>query len=237
MASGMVWVRPGKLPANVIVAPNSPSARAHASTAPAMSPGRIAGNVTRRNTYHREAPEGPRRVLVASVELAERGLDRDHEERHRHEGLGDDHARGRERQRDAEPPVEVLADETAATERVEEGDAGDDRRQHHRERAQRSRRAPPWERRPGPAATRAGRRTGSRTTVAQIEHHSDSRSAVNELCDVRIDQTSPHGAFHSRPRNGSAKKHDRGDREDEDREREALVADPPAGRRLGRPAP
>src|SRR5438046_881872 len=36
MASGMVWVRPARFRANVIVAPNSPSARAHVSTAPAI---------------------------------------------------------------------------------------------------------------------------------------------------------------------------------------------------------
>src|SRR5450759_2444784 len=42
----MVWVRPGKLPANVIVAPNSPSARAQHSTAPASRDGAIRGIVT-----------------------------------------------------------------------------------------------------------------------------------------------------------------------------------------------
>ena len=56
MASGMVWVVPGKLPANVIVAPNSPSARAQASTAPAASDGPISGSVTRRKTVQRPAP-------------------------------------------------------------------------------------------------------------------------------------------------------------------------------------
>ena len=93
MASGMVWVRPGKLPAKVIVAPNSPRARAQASTAPATRPGRMAGSVTRRKTYHRDAPERAGRLLVAAVELAERGLDGDDQERHGHERLGDDHAR------------------------------------------------------------------------------------------------------------------------------------------------
>ena len=43
-------------------------------------------------------------------------------------------------------------------------------------------------------------------TVAHSEHHSDRRSAVSALSEVRIDQTSPHGAFHSSPRNGRAKK-------------------------------
>ena len=36
--SGSVCVLPGKLPANVMVAPNSPNARAHDSTAPATAP-------------------------------------------------------------------------------------------------------------------------------------------------------------------------------------------------------
>ena len=149
MASGMVWVRPGKLPANVIVAPNSPSARAHASTAPAIRPGRMAGSVTRRKTYQRDAAQRPGGLLVADVELAEGRLDGDDEERHGHERLGDDHARGGERQRDAEPPVEVLADQSAAAERVEQRDAGDDGRQHHRERAQRPRQPPARELDPG----------------------------------------------------------------------------------------
>ena len=58
----MVWVRPGKLPAKVIVAPNSPSARAQHSTAPAPSDGPTSGRVTRRKVVSREAP----RVAAAS---------------------------------------------------------------------------------------------------------------------------------------------------------------------------
>ena len=58
----MVCVRPGKLPANVIVAPNSPSARAQHSTPPATSEGATSGSVTRRNTVEPDAP----RVAAAS---------------------------------------------------------------------------------------------------------------------------------------------------------------------------
>src|SRR3954447_21633920 len=58
----MVCVRPGKLPANVIVAPNSPSARAQQSTAPAATPGATIGKVIRRNAVQRPAP----RVAAAS---------------------------------------------------------------------------------------------------------------------------------------------------------------------------
>src|SRR2546430_1226194 len=53
---GMVCVRPGKLPAKVIVAPNSPSARAQHRTALATSDGATIGTVTRRNTVIRVAP-------------------------------------------------------------------------------------------------------------------------------------------------------------------------------------
>ena len=56
-ARGMVCVLPGKFPANVIVAPNSPSARAHERTAPAINAGRIVGSVTRQNVYQRDAPK------------------------------------------------------------------------------------------------------------------------------------------------------------------------------------
>ena len=55
-ASGIVWVRPWRLPAKVTVAPNSPRARAQASTTPARKAGAIIGIVTRRNTVKRDAP-------------------------------------------------------------------------------------------------------------------------------------------------------------------------------------
>src|SRR5260370_13789287 len=55
-ANGTVWVTPGRLPANVIVAPNSPSARAQHKTEPAKTDGPISGSVTRVNTLQRLAP-------------------------------------------------------------------------------------------------------------------------------------------------------------------------------------
>src|SRR4051794_8827860 len=58
----MVRVTPCRLPAKVIVAPNSPSALAQHSTAPATRAGRISGSVTRRKTVSRFAP----RVAAAS---------------------------------------------------------------------------------------------------------------------------------------------------------------------------
>src|ERR1043166_7121310 len=51
----MVWVWPGMLDTNVMVAPNSPSALAKASTMPAMMPGKASGKVTVRNASERGA--------------------------------------------------------------------------------------------------------------------------------------------------------------------------------------
>ena len=80
-------------------------------------------------------PEGAGGVLEAHVLLAERCLDGDHEEGHGDEGLGHDDAGGRERQREPEPLVQVLPDQPAPPERVEQGDATDDRGQDHRQGA------------------------------------------------------------------------------------------------------
>ena len=54
--SGSVRVTPCRLPAKVRVAPNSPSARANASTAPDSTPGATSGRVTRKSTRPGRAP-------------------------------------------------------------------------------------------------------------------------------------------------------------------------------------
>ena len=56
MARGIVWVRPRKEPANMMVAPNSPRARAQHSTAPASSAGKARGTVTRQNVPRGDSP-------------------------------------------------------------------------------------------------------------------------------------------------------------------------------------
>ena len=56
MASGTVWVMPSKEPANISVAPNSPSARPSASAVPAASPGSAEGIITRRKPRASDAP-------------------------------------------------------------------------------------------------------------------------------------------------------------------------------------
>lgn len=56
MARGSVWVRPGRLPAKVTVAPNSPIDRAQASTAPADNEGSTIGSEMVRATAAGVAP-------------------------------------------------------------------------------------------------------------------------------------------------------------------------------------
>ena len=65
IASGIVWVRPWKLPANMIVAPNSPSARDQARTIPAANAGAASGNVTSRTTADSAAPKVERAQFTA----------------------------------------------------------------------------------------------------------------------------------------------------------------------------
>ena len=70
MASGTVWVTPRKDPANISVAPNSPSARPQASARPAISPGSAAGIATRANVVASPAPS----VREASSHVRSRAL-------------------------------------------------------------------------------------------------------------------------------------------------------------------
>ena len=56
IASGAVCVRPSSEPANISVAPNSPSALPHASAAPDASPARAPGMPTRANVRASPAP-------------------------------------------------------------------------------------------------------------------------------------------------------------------------------------
>ncbi|CAM5553728.1 Glycine dehydrogenase (decarboxylating) [Streptomyces griseomycini] len=71
--------------------------------------------------------QGGGRLLVARVGGPQRALDADDEERHRHERLGEDDARGGEGQGDAEPGVQPLADDAVAPQGEQQGDAA-----HHR---------------------------------------------------------------------------------------------------------
>ena len=56
IASGAVWVIPWKEPANISVAPNSPSARPQASAIPVVIPAPAQGIATRQNARASPAP-------------------------------------------------------------------------------------------------------------------------------------------------------------------------------------
>jgi hypothetical protein len=56
MASGVVCVRPGMLPATISVMPKSPRARQNASTVPAMTAREASGSVMDQNTLHWDRP-------------------------------------------------------------------------------------------------------------------------------------------------------------------------------------
>src|ERR1700674_5067108 len=112
----MVWVTPGKLPAKVIVAPNSPSARAQHSTAPANSDGPMRGSVTRVNTLHRLAPSARAGFSSLRFHGTQARLDGEDEERHGDKCLRHHNARGREWKRDTERGVKPGSEQTAPTE-------------------------------------------------------------------------------------------------------------------------
>ena len=131
-ASGSVCVRPWRLPANVIVAPNSPSARAHASTAPATSCGRSNGSTTWRSRKPGEAPS------VAAASSYRSSIDRSPASTARMTSGIDTNAAAT-----TAPAVlnvswmpavvQEPAHEAAPPERGEQPDAGHDRRQHERQ--------------------------------------------------------------------------------------------------------
>src|SRR6266851_3019696 len=56
MASGVVWVSPGMLPATMRVMPKSPRARQNASTVPAITARDASGSVIVQKTLHPERP-------------------------------------------------------------------------------------------------------------------------------------------------------------------------------------
>src|SRR5215212_5978376 len=76
-------------------------------------------------------PQGGGGVLVAPVHGPQPGLAGDDQERHGHEGLGQDRPGGGERQGDPEPLVEPAAGQPATAEGQQQGDSADHRRQHH----------------------------------------------------------------------------------------------------------
>ena len=164
----MVRVVPGKLPAKVIVAPNSPSARAQASTAPAAIPGPTRGRVTRRKTVTRPGPQRGRGLFEPAVRGPQRALDREHQEGQRDEDLGQhDRVRG-EREGETGELVQRPAEQAGPTEHGEQGHPAHHRRQHQRDGDQR----PQQRRRPEP---RPGQQPGQRYAEQNDDDRRDRR--------------------------------------------------------------
>ena len=110
--------------------------------------------------------------------------------------------------RNVEPPVEPLAEQAAPPEREEQGGAGDDRRQHHRQRAQGPHEA---------AAGEADPRQDPRQRDAEDERQRGGGqracgSTATARCGRPPRRGRPssvlHGSRHSSPMNGSAKNSD-----------------------------
>ena len=122
---------PSTLPANMIVAPNSPSARAQLITRPAARAAPASGTVTARNSCELRGPVDPRGVLEIAVDARDPGPCRADEERRRDERLGQDHGDGRERDARSED-VQRGRQQAPATEDEQQRKTGDRRRQHDR---------------------------------------------------------------------------------------------------------
>ena len=136
IASGAVCVRPSSEPANISVAPNSPSALPHASAAPDASPARAPGIADPRERPRLAGPERPRCVEKVPVERLEGGDRTAHVERRGDEGQRDDDAGRLEDELDA-GVVDRPAGEPVRAERGEQRDAGRGGRQDERQLDQR----------------------------------------------------------------------------------------------------
>ena len=116
----------------MIVAPNSPSARAQHITSPAASAALASGTVIVRKTLALGRAIDAGGVLEVAVDAGDaraRGAD---EERRRDEGLGEDHRERRERDRDPRTS-NGAAEQSAPTEDEQQRETGDRRRQHDRQ--------------------------------------------------------------------------------------------------------
>ena len=143
MASGTVWVMPRNEPANISVAPNSPSARPQASASPATRPGPAPGS-RRAGTSAPRRAERPRGVEPGAVERLERGLRLAQVERRGDERQRDDHAGGGQHELDPASSTSA-AEHAVGPERGEQADARDRRRQDQRQLDQRDDQRPPAE--------------------------------------------------------------------------------------------
>ena len=131
-----VCVCPRTLPAKMIVAPNSPTPRAKASTQPASSPPAASGSPIRQNVRAGPGAQRARGVGERRVDRLE-GADRLADvERRGHEGDREDDRRLGEGQLDARV-AQLGAEQPAGPDRGQQPDAGDGRGQHERQLDQR----------------------------------------------------------------------------------------------------
>ena len=144
------------------------------------------------------------RIFETLVGGPERGLDRQHEERHRHERLGDDRARDVEREVHADV-VEVLADEPVSAEREEQRDAADDGWQHHRQQRDRAHDAATRIRdaRLHPRQRHAEHDGDRRRRDRRLEREPQRRSRFVRSTSTFHDDD--HGARHTSPASGTTK--------------------------------
>ena len=90
ISSESVVVLPGIFPATMIVAPNSPTARAKARTIPAMMPREASGSVMVKKTRASPAPECSRDLFEALIDGLESDTRGTHQERKRHDSSRSD---------------------------------------------------------------------------------------------------------------------------------------------------
>src|SRR5918994_27697 len=202
-ARGSVCVVPGKLPANVIVAPNSPSARAQHRTAPASTPGATLGRVTRRKVVQPDAP----RVAATSSKRRWVGRGAPSPARMRNGIATNDWAittpavvNGRERPKvsyNHSPTRPVRPNATSsATPPITGGRTSGT--------VMRARRIA----RPGSVVRASNQASGTphatHSTVVTVDVTSDSRSAVSTASEPRMSGSCVHGARAASPASGSS---------------------------------
>ena len=190
-----------ELPAKVTVAPNSPSALAHASTGTCRDC-RSDG----RNRHRGEHPSRRGAVHLCDfgeldVHLPERCFDREDKERQRDEKLGEDDPRGAEGQLDTEVG-EPLAHHSPASEGKQESDAPNHGWQHDRQQqsARTTRVVTPV---PVESSQANGKPNSTQSAVAESEVISESPSADLAASLVSAPPRSLHGSRQRSANNGA----------------------------------
>ena len=179
---------PRKEPANISVAPNSPSARPSASAIAGGEPGRAVGTATRANVRAGVAPSVREASSSTRIDRLERGDRLAQVERRGDERERDDDAGGGERELQARRPRPRRRGGPRA-DRGEQRDPGDRRRQHQRQLDQRDhqRAAAEAARRDQVGGRRADQTTISAIAAAVVRRREPER-VERALLPERVDQ-------------------------------------------------